>query len=47
MTVSGLNNPNIIHIDGYGIGAMAYNGTVTNNVKYLSLRKSSNKFFYF
>ena len=32
---SGLNNPNIIHLIGHGVGALNYNGNVTNNANYM------------
>ena len=34
---SGLNNPNIIHLNGHGVGTLAYNGIITNNVNYMIL----------
>ena len=32
---SGLNNPNIIHLNGHGVGSINKNGKITNNVNYL------------
>ena len=32
---SGLNNPNIIHLNGHGVGTLNYHGNVTNNVNYM------------
>ena len=35
--VSGLNNPNIIHLEGHDIGTVNYQGTITNNANYMIL----------
>ena len=32
---SGLNNPNIVHLNGHGVGTLNYNGKVTDNVNYM------------
>ena len=34
---SGLNNPNIIHLEGHDIGTVNFQGTITNNVNYMIL----------
>ena len=34
---SGLNNPNIIHLEGHGIGTVNYQGKITNNANYMIL----------
>ena len=34
---SGLNNPNIIHLEGHGIGTINDQGTITNNANYMIL----------
>ena len=35
--VSGLNNPNLIHLNGHGNGTVTFNGNVKNNKNYLIL----------
>ena len=34
---SGLNNPNIIHLEGHGTGTINIEGTITNNANYMIL----------
>ena len=34
---SRLNNPNLIHLNGHGVGTLAYKGIITNNVNYMIL----------
>jgi serine/threonine protein kinase len=40
---SGLNNPNIVHLNGHGVGTLNYNGKVTNNVKYMIFEYCRNR----
>ena len=43
---SGLNNPNIIHLNGHGVGTVNYNGNVTNNVNYMIFDNCPNRDLY-
>ena len=38
-----MNNPNIVHLNGHGVGTLNYNGKVTNNVKYMIFEYCPNR----
>ena len=43
---SGLNNPNIVHLNGHGVGTLNYDGEVTNNVNYMIFEYCPNRHLF-